>query len=95
MTVLFTTGQTHVVGAFPREREALRTMAVLSASPELGARYLMHPVVGERGDTEMVLLEIGVPDGTDLARVERAVIACHGIPVSASIVPGLRDPIRG
>lgn len=75
-----------VVGAFAGERDARCLVSVLSASPEIRAEYRLHELMGDRGPSHMVLLEVDAA-GCDLERLQRAVLGCHGVVIPASYLP--------
>lgn len=71
--------QVAVVGAFAYERDALAAAGLLVGAPGIDARFVLHPVQGEDGVVQMVLLEVDLPTGCPLARVRAAITGAHGV----------------
>ena len=69
-----------VAAAFAQERDAsyaVRLMATVSSD----IRFTLRRVVGEDGDTQMVVLEASFPDPALASPVETAMEGAHGMPI--------------
>ena len=68
-----------VAAAFARERDAGYAIGLISSSPEIKVRFTQREVIGERGDVQMVILEVTLADPTQASRVETCLVGAHGV----------------
>jgi hypothetical protein len=75
-----------VAAAFADEREASYAVRLISASPEIDARFTLRRVIGERGEVQMVVLEAALRNPSDAGRVETCLEGAHGAIIPAEVV---------
>ncbi|HET7494190.1 MAG TPA: hypothetical protein VFJ80_02005 [Candidatus Limnocylindrales bacterium] len=75
-----------VSAAFSDEREAGYAVRLMTASPEIKARYSLRPVLSERGDVAMVVLEVSLADASQIARVETCMEGAHGTVIPSQVL---------
>lgn len=67
-----------VAGAFAYERDAA-TAAQLIGDAGIVGRYVISPRFGERGNVDLVVLEVQLARAIDRARVEMLITGVHGV----------------
>ncbi len=77
---------TTVSAAFSDEREAAYAVRLVSASPEIKARFTMRNVLSERGDVALVVLEVALADAGQVGRVETCMEGAHGTVIPSDVL---------
>jgi hypothetical protein len=80
-------GRVRVVGAFASERDARYAVELIGASLDRTASFRLWPIVGEHGETQMILLEIAASIEYPVARIELLVVGAHGVVMPTMVMP--------
>ena len=71
-----------VSAAFADERDVRYAMGLISQSPEIKARFERRSVIGERGEVQLVILEVTLADAGQAGRVETCLEGAHGVRIA-------------
>lgn len=74
-----------VTAAFADERDAGYAIGLIAQSPEIEARYNRRSVIGERGEVQLVILEVTLVDPRQAERVETCLEGAHGVRMAPSV----------
>lgn len=75
-----------VAAAFADEREASYAVRLITASPEIDARFTQRRVLSEWDEVQMVVLEASLSDPAQADRVETCMLGAHGAIIPAEVV---------
>jgi hypothetical protein len=75
-----------VSAAFADERDAGYAMGLIAQSPEIKARFERRSVIGERGEVQLVILEVTLADPRQAGRVETCLEGAHGVRVPPEVL---------
>jgi len=75
-----------VAAAFADEREASYAVRLISASPEIDARFTLRQVRSERDELQLVVLEVTVTDPRLRDRLETCMEGAHGAVIPTDVV---------
>jgi len=68
-----------VVAAFAGQRDAGYAMQLIASMGEAGLRPRSHEVIGERGDVQMIVIEVEPASDSLAERVETLMTGAHGV----------------
>ncbi len=77
---------TTVTAAFADERDVEYAIGLISLSPEIAARYSRRSVLGERGEVQLVILEVTLADARQASRVETCLAGAHGVRLAPEVL---------
>jgi hypothetical protein len=71
-----------ISAAFADERNVRYAMGLIAQSPEIKARFSRRSVIGERGEVQLVILEVTINDPRQAGRVETCLEGAHGVRIA-------------